>query len=263
MPELLLAAAATSPTMSLLRSVLKKKSTPAVGGDGTVTPVPFNPGKASSSKKGSSAQSFKSVASTIKSISSFYSVLTGGGPKIPKRRRPPILTFGAPKFYYSDPPPPDLVDGVERMPIEQTTGQPFTAAHATSLLDDNKEAWLSIVVFNHARPIDAQAMYHDTASVTGEVRLVLTKSRNIESIDVWVRTLLDFLPGVFATRYRIDPLIFVVFAKARRKDGMRPRDARQTSRSAESSSVGRIELIKEALCSRHACVRESSIFQPI
>lgn len=170
--------------MSLLRSVLKKSGVPS----SNQADAPFNPNKAISTSKSSrsSAQSFKSVASTIKSIASFYSVLTGNGAKIAKRRRPPILTFGAPTFYHSDPPPAVPVEGVERVPPEQTSDLPFTAAHAKSLLDEKKDAWLSIVVFNHSRPPNSQPLYYDQASVSGQVRLRLTKPRNIESIEVWV-----------------------------------------------------------------------------
>lgn len=193
--------------MSLLRSVLRKSASPgSPDANGS-----FNPGKAGGAKSSkSSAQSFKSVASTIKSISSFYSALTGNGPKIPKRRRPPILTFGAPTFYHSNPPPAELVIGVERVPLNETSDLPFTAAHATSLMEDNSrtqagqdgkdgdasdsEPWLSIVLFSHASSardnsgsvVDTQPVYHDQAEITGEVRMVLNKPKNIESIDVWV-----------------------------------------------------------------------------
>lgn len=186
--------------MSLLRSVLKKSATPTSPTDPNSS-QPFNPlaGKGTAKSSRSSAQSFRSVASTIKSISSFYSVLTGNGPKVAKRRRPPILTFGAPEFYHSNPLPAIAVTGTERVPIELTSELPFTSAHAASLLENNSttsagqdaqdgdtEPWLSIVLFSHAKPVDLQPKYHDQACVSGEIRMVLNKPRNIESLDVWV-----------------------------------------------------------------------------
>ncbi|KAF8323221.1 hypothetical protein DL93DRAFT_2162403 [Clavulina sp. PMI_390] len=190
--------------MSLLRSVLKKG-----GSSSPDSPnKPFDPLKAGGPKaksKSSSAQSFKSVASTIKSISSFYSAITGNGVKVPKRRRPPVLTFGAPTFYHSDPPPASTVPGVERVPLGLSSALPFTAAHAASLYPDNtrtdattstsgdsetgvngSEPWLSIVLFSHGNGSDPKAIYHDQATVTGEVRMILSKPRNIESVDVWL-----------------------------------------------------------------------------
>lgn len=186
--------------MSLLRSVLKKSAAPTSPTDLNGS-QPFNPlaGKGTAKSSRSSAQSFKSVASTIKSISSFYSVLTGNGPKVAKRRRPPILTFGAPEFHHSDPPPAVPITGTERVPVELTSDLPFTSAHAASLLENNSttsagqdaqdgdtEPWLSIVLFSHAKPVDLQPKYHDQACVSGEIRMVLNKPRNIESLDVWV-----------------------------------------------------------------------------
>lgn len=172
--------------MSLLRSVLKKSAPPSPNGA-------FDPGRSKSKPSKSSAASFKSVADTIKSISSFYSVVTGNGPKIPKRRRPPLLQFGAPVFSFSDPPPAQLPEGVERVPIPQArgTGTPFISGHADSLLENGKDGdpWLSVVVFSHARAVDSQAVYHDQATVTGQVRMKLTKPRTIDTIDVWVRSI--------------------------------------------------------------------------
>lgn len=187
--------------MSLLRSVLKKngeKTSEQVEGSGAPAPGPsFDPGAlgttskrssarsiAASSIRSASAASFKSVATTIASMVSFYSMLTGGS-KIPKRRRPDILKFGAPPFVFRRPPPAQPVPGAERLPPLLS---PFTAAHSVGeyLNTSGAEPRLCIVLFSHARVPEKKALYHDQAVVAGEIRMFLKKPRALDFIDVWV-----------------------------------------------------------------------------
>lgn len=153
--------------MSLLRTVLRKNSSNAE----RTSPAPFNPGGPTRKpilSATSSAASIKSVASTIQSIASFYSTITQGGTKIPKRRRPDVSKLGAPQFYDSDPPPPEVIEGVEPLSQDELNDIAFTAAHATSLLDKNtKQPWLSLVLFSHAKPTQTFASYRSLSQLSG------------------------------------------------------------------------------------------------
>lgn len=183
----------SSSTMSLLRSVLRnnQKRGDAPFDPGAPTPSGKKKGYASSvvsssmsSIRSASAASFKSVATTIASMVSFYSMITGGS-KIPKRRRPEVLKFGQATFANRKPPPAIPVPGAER--IAPMTG-PFTAAHSVPALDikSSGEPALSIVLYSYARPSESMPMYHDRAVVTGEVRMFLKKPKAVGQIDVWV-----------------------------------------------------------------------------
>ncbi|KAF8310561.1 hypothetical protein DL93DRAFT_2084347 [Clavulina sp. PMI_390] len=191
--------------MSLLRSVLKKNGEKReAGGTDAASETPFNPGKpgsglkknyarsfASSSMSSikSSAASFKSVATTIVSMVSFYSFITGGN-KIPKRRRPDPLKFGAPTFYHRKPPPPESIPGVERVPA---TPSPFTGAHSYPDLRRGRtgEPILCVVLYSHARGNEPKPIYHDNGVVSGEVRIFLDKPKAFDTIFVWVRLSLE------------------------------------------------------------------------
>ncbi|KAF8276576.1 hypothetical protein DL93DRAFT_2174684 [Clavulina sp. PMI_390] len=189
--------------MSLLRSVLKKNGEKREAG-GTASETPFNPGKpgsglkknyarsfASSSMRSikSSAASFKSVATTIVSVVSFNSFIMGGN-KIPKRRRPDPLKFGAPTFYHRKPPPPDSIPGVERVPA---TPAPFTGAHSYPDLRQGRvgEPTLCVVLYSHSRGNGPKPIYHDNGVVSGEVRMFLDKPKAFHAIFVWFAAKMD------------------------------------------------------------------------
>ncbi|KAJ6624890.1 hypothetical protein B0H10DRAFT_2212303 [Mycena sp. CBHHK59/15] len=116
-------------------------------------------------------------------VASLYS-LTIGGERVKKRRRPDFSTLGAPEWHHEDPPlPPDMPGTAPRTDLSA-----YTVAHATvlPLRIEDKNHWLSLVLFNHASDSSLAAMYHNEAKVAGEVRLCLKKSKNISSIDVWL-----------------------------------------------------------------------------
>lgn len=173
--------------MSLLRSVLKKKGPSSPDGAMFDSNSPLgvkNANKQSgTSKVSSSAASFRSVATAVGSIKSFYTLAIGGS-KTQKRRRPDILTFGAPNFYHSNPPPSEPVEGVERVPLSEASHLPFTAAHAVSVRPKQlmEPPRLSLLLFSHAAPQDQLPMYHDQGRITGEVRISLTEPTMMESM---------------------------------------------------------------------------------
>ncbi|KAF7344324.1 hypothetical protein MSAN_01913300 [Mycena sanguinolenta] len=186
--------------MSLLRDVLKKNqqaSDTGPRGSGLSGVLPL-----------SSKRSVKSYASSIKSAGgatvrslaesmlSFYSMVTLGGTRVPKRRRPDFSRLGVPEWYMEDPPPPPLMPGTEDaspVPLRFIRG---TAAvlHARN---EGEKPWLGLVVYSHARPESVAPMYHNAAKVTGEVRLDLEKPAKIGSIDVWVTAVSDSVLDIF------------------------------------------------------------------
>ncbi|KAJ7876269.1 hypothetical protein B0H13DRAFT_2279591 [Mycena leptocephala] len=154
--------------MSLLRDILKK------------------PKDASAANKRDTASIKSAGARSL--VASLYS-LTVGGQRVKKRRRPDFSELGqttkhpAPQWYHENPPePPDMPGTAPR-----TDQGAYTIAHATvlPLRIEEKNHWLSLVLFNHATESSLAAMYHNQAKVAGEVRLCLTKTKNISSIDVW------------------------------------------------------------------------------
>lgn len=174
--------------MSLLRSVLKKKAPSSPDNAPSFDPnSPSGLSKGSkqsgSSKVSSSAASFRSIATAVGSIKSFYT-LALGGTKTQKRRRPDILTFGAPKFYHNNPPPSEPVEGVERVPLAESSHLPYTTAHAVSIRprQPTEPPRLSIVFFNHAEPSNPLPLYHDQARITGEARIVINEPKMMESL---------------------------------------------------------------------------------
>nr|GAT56556.1 predicted protein [Mycena chlorophos] len=116
-------------------------------------------------------------------VASLYS-LTIGGQRVKKRRRPDFSTLGAPEWYTDTPPlPPDMPGTVWR-----TTIPAYSIAHGTVLpmrLED-KNHWLSLILYNHASESSLAAMYHNEAKVMGEVRLNLEKAKSILSLEVWL-----------------------------------------------------------------------------
>lgn len=174
--------------MSLLRSVLKKKAPSSPDNATSFDPSShsgLNKGskQSGSSKVSSSSASFRSVATAVGSIKSFYTFAIGGT-KTQKRRRPDILTFGAPNFYHNNPPPSEPVEGVERVPLAETSHLPYTTVHAVSVRPKlpTEPPRLSMVFFNHAEPSAPLPLYHDQARITGEVRIVLTEPKMMESL---------------------------------------------------------------------------------
>ncbi|KAJ7460684.1 hypothetical protein FB451DRAFT_499520 [Mycena latifolia] len=148
--------------MSLLRDILKKNK------DGAA--------------KKRDTPSIKS-AGARSLVASLYS-LTIGGQRVQKRRRPDFSALGAPEWYHEGPPqPPDMPGTAPRTDLCA-----YTIAHGTvlPLRIEDKNHWLSLILFNHASESSLAAMYHNEAKVMGEVRLCLEKTKNISSIDVWL-----------------------------------------------------------------------------
>ncbi|KAK7031471.1 hypothetical protein R3P38DRAFT_2521967 [Favolaschia claudopus] len=149
--------------MSLLRDILKKPKNSLTG------------------KKADSA-SVKS-ASARSLVASLYSLTIGGtGERVKKRRKPDFSELGAPVWYHEDPPMPPDMPGT----AAQTEFSAYTMSHGVVLplrLED-KEHWLSLILFSHASETSLTAMYHNEARIAGEVRLFLEKTKNISSIDV-------------------------------------------------------------------------------
>ncbi|KAG9077399.1 hypothetical protein FS749_010728 [Ceratobasidium sp. UAMH 11750] len=161
--------------MSLLRQVLRRQT--GGGQDGSPGTVK-KPGYAGSIK---SVASVKTVAA---SIASFYTAVTVGGTRIPKRRRAPKSELGRPVFVSKDPPLPGLPAGVEVSPVQGTP----TVTHVKTLKNRSDEPVLSLLLHNFATAEDgyARAVYTRNTTISGEVRLVVTKPDPIESIDVWI-----------------------------------------------------------------------------
>ncbi|KAF8196856.1 hypothetical protein K438DRAFT_2016747 [Mycena galopus ATCC 62051] len=147
--------------MSLLRDVLKKS-------------------KDGSSKKRDSA-SVKSAGA--RSFASLYSLVIGGE-RVKKRRKPDFSELGAPVWYHEDPPEPPDMPGT----APTTDMCAYTVAHGTvlPLRIEDRNHWLSLILFNHASESSSTAMYHNEARVAGEVRLCLEKAKSISSVDVWL-----------------------------------------------------------------------------
>ncbi|KAJ7265952.1 hypothetical protein B0H12DRAFT_1100278 [Mycena haematopus] len=124
-----------------------------------------------------------SMRSLTESMSSFYSTLTGSGPRVPKRRRADFSTLGVPEWYADDPPP------LQAMPGTATPSEmpPFSIAHGTVMhaTDAGVGPWLGVVLYNHAPTTHSMPMYHNGDKIAGEVHMVLDKPKNLSSIDVW------------------------------------------------------------------------------
>ncbi|KAG8747714.1 hypothetical protein FRC10_011841 [Ceratobasidium sp. 414] len=157
--------------MSLLRQVLRRQT-------GGGQDAPKKPGYAGSIK------SMASVKTVAASIASFYTAVTVGGTRVPKRRRAPKSELGRPMFVSKDPPLPELPVGIEASPIQKTP----TSTHVKTLKNRSDEPVLSLLLHNFATAEDGytRAVYTRNTTVSGEVRLVVTKPDPIESIDVWI-----------------------------------------------------------------------------
>ncbi|KAJ6581113.1 hypothetical protein B0H19DRAFT_1113644 [Mycena capillaripes] len=149
--------------MSLLRDILKRpKDGPAA-------------------KKRDTASIKSTGARSL--VGSLYS-LAIGGERVKKRRKPDFSELGAPEWFHENPPEPSDMPGT----ITRTDLGAYTIAHATvlPLRIEDKNHWLSLILFNHANESSLAAMYHNQAKVAGEVRLCLEKTKSISSIDVWL-----------------------------------------------------------------------------
>ncbi|KAJ7151348.1 hypothetical protein C8R43DRAFT_951160 [Mycena crocata] len=140
------------------------------------------------SVKSSGGASMRSLA---ESMFSFYSVVTGSGPRVPKRRRADFSRLGVPEWYSENPPPPPDMPGTA--PASEIPS--FTMAHSTLMhaTDKGVEPWLGLILYSHAPPtasvysLDQLQMRSnsDAAKIAGEVRMILDKPANLSSIDVW------------------------------------------------------------------------------
>ncbi|KAF7325670.1 hypothetical protein MKEN_00416900 [Mycena kentingensis (nom. inval.)] len=183
--------------MSLLRDVLKRNQSPHG------QPQPFspdykrgikdvfrpNPTTSKRSMKGYAASikstGASSIASLAESMASFYSMVTGGGTRVPKRRRPDFSRLGVPEWHAGDPPPLTPMPGT-------TKHSPVPAAYtrATSGViharNEGDVPDIGIVLYSHAPQNATMPMYHNAARVQGEVRLDIRRKDSIKRVDVWL-----------------------------------------------------------------------------
>lgn len=128
--------------MSLLRQVLRRQT---VDGSGKFD----QENKFGGPKKPGYAKSVRSIASVktvAASIASFYTAITVGGTRIPKRRRAPKSELGRPVFVSKDPPAPELPAGVEHSPVETVS----RVTHVKTLKNDDEKPVLSLLLHNFA-----------------------------------------------------------------------------------------------------------------
>ncbi|KAG8692279.1 hypothetical protein FRC09_011335 [Ceratobasidium sp. 395] len=127
--------------------------------------------------------SLNSTNSFASSIGSFYSSLTGGS-KVPKRRRSPVSTLGQAQLTAGTPSPYKLPPSVEIAPL---TAESF-ATHVVTLKDKHDAPKVSLLLHNYATDETGlgEAFYSSNNVISGEVRLALSSSQDIKSIDVWV-----------------------------------------------------------------------------
>ncbi|KAJ7054430.1 hypothetical protein C8F01DRAFT_1163318 [Mycena amicta] len=148
--------------------------------------------------------------SVLPLLSSKYSIKnhpTSKGLKIPKRRRPEVSRLGAPEWYNKDPPPTPEMPGT----APPSPAPPYTSAHASFIpaeksgLSSGSPPWLGLVLYSHAPPGSAKPMYHNSAKVAGEVRLMLQKPtslgqcRRLGTLTLDLDSVLDIAPPSFMT----------------------------------------------------------------
>ncbi|KAJ6564461.1 hypothetical protein B0H19DRAFT_1258903 [Mycena capillaripes] len=115
--------------------------------------------------------------------------MTGSGPHIRKRRLAEISTLGVPEWYAGDPPPPPAMPGTAPPPtLPAYTMSHSIVMHATGAGD---KPWLGLVLYNHAPETSPIPIYHNAATIKGEVRMILEKPTNLGSIDVWFNSFND------------------------------------------------------------------------
>jgi hypothetical protein len=161
---------------SLLKNVLQKNS--EVSGHEAPKALTSRKGlqEYAESIKTTGGSTIRSVRSIAESVTSFYSLMTGGS-RIPKRRRPEVSRMGVPKFYRKNPKAMLDMEGVKYLTTNELG--PWSAAHAKSFRsngDDSGDAWASIVLYSHASANDPMPIYHGR----GEYRLLLTIYGDVE-----------------------------------------------------------------------------------
>ncbi|KAK7044429.1 hypothetical protein R3P38DRAFT_2878683 [Favolaschia claudopus] len=194
--------------MSLLRDVLKKnQQASSSAGPGPSSSRLSSIGTLLGST--SSKRSVKSYAASVKSAGgatirslaesmlSFYSMITLGGTRVPKRRRPDFSTLGVPQWYAEDPPPAPLMPGTD---VPSPIPAIYTSATAGVLhaRNEGEKPWLGIVLYSHAHPNNSQKpLYHQAAKVQGEVRVLFKKPVKVGSIDIWLTVVSDSVLDIF------------------------------------------------------------------
>ncbi|KAJ7179644.1 hypothetical protein C8R46DRAFT_646257 [Mycena filopes] len=198
--------------MSLLRDLFKSS---ANGPDGPkALTSKRNVKKYASSVKSSGGASMRSLA---ESVSSFYSAITGSGPRVPKRRRADFSRLGVPGEWFADDPPP-----LKPMPGTAAPSDipPFHMAHSTVMhaTDSGVAPWLGLVLYSHAPQTSPVPMYHNGDKVAGEVRMVIEKPTHLSSVDVWARV----VPQSLCTRLIQGDLFQLVMKSDTVVDMMKP-----------------------------------------
>ncbi|KAF7360656.1 hypothetical protein MVEN_00797300 [Mycena venus] len=169
--------------MSLLRDVLKRNQQTSGSASGSAL-------SASTLLPRSSKRSVKSYASSIKSAGgatirslaesmlSFYSMVTLGGTRVPKRRRPDFSRLGVPEWYAEDPPPAPLMPGTD---VASPVPSVFTRGIAGVLhaRNEGEKPWLGLVVYSHARPESVMPMYHNAGKFSCTTSFLRIRSSNI------------------------------------------------------------------------------------
>ncbi|KAG8693809.1 hypothetical protein FRC09_010287, partial [Ceratobasidium sp. 395] len=135
--------------------------------------------------KKSYARSIRSVASVktfAASLASFYtSSGSSSGPRVPKRRRAPKSELGKPVFVSKSPDDElRLVDGVE---VCDERGRVSGVALVRSV-EDGGQPRVSLLVNHFGEVGEKGVIFYGGTSVTGEVRLAISKPDSIESIEV-------------------------------------------------------------------------------
>ncbi|KAK7039678.1 hypothetical protein R3P38DRAFT_3468419 [Favolaschia claudopus] len=189
--------------MSLLRDVLKKNQQGPGPSSSRLSSIGTLLGSTSSKRSVKSyAASVKSAGgATIRSLAesmlSFYSMITLGGTRVPKRRRPDFSTLGVPQWYAEDPPPAPLMPGTD---VPSPIPAIYTSATAGVLhaRNEGEKPWLGIVLYSHAHPNNSQRpIYHQAAQVQGEVRVLFKKPVKVGSIDIWLTVASDSVLDIF------------------------------------------------------------------
>ncbi|KIJ28351.1 hypothetical protein M422DRAFT_270353 [Sphaerobolus stellatus SS14] len=173
--------------MSLLKDILRKNTalsrsdTPPQLSDTSKKSLK----KYAASVRSSSAGTIRSLRSLAESVVSFSSLLTLGGSRIPKRRRPDISRLGVPKWYKGTPPKPERIAGTEW--IDGATVNEFKAGHVIlNNLAAPQDPESCVILYSSASPASRHARYHNEAKIPGELRLNLKKATYVSSIDVWL-----------------------------------------------------------------------------
>ncbi|KAG9083077.1 hypothetical protein FS749_006318, partial [Ceratobasidium sp. UAMH 11750] len=157
----------TATAMSLLRQALNTRASRSNLPD---APPP----------KKSYAKSIASVKTFAASLASFYTSAPGGS-RVAKRRRPPKSELGKPAFA-SRGPELGLVDGVE---LCEERARVSGVAHVRSV-EEGGQARVSLLVNHFGEVGERGVVFYGGTSVTGEVRLAISKPDAIESIQVWI-----------------------------------------------------------------------------